>query len=182
MLPAMRAHGQRTRWGGGTWRRPASFSLVRTALLAVGALLMYACQTLGDYRGDYAGLVVGSDGDSFIRRGFPAGTELTVRGFRPPGDGPVAGTLTTAPDPILDGAELKSIAPLEHDQLSQYDFPGDNRLRNFMFAVTAQSATGPREAMAFVSLLENGNLEVRLVSGSGDDEGDLFGLFVLDRK
>lgn len=179
MLPAMRVHRQHTVHGHRGFR---TVTTVRSVLLGAAVVLLTGCQTLGDYRGDYAGLVVGTDGDSFIRRGFPAGTRLTVRGFHPPGDGPVSGTLTTAPDPILNDAVLKTIAPLEHDQLSQYDFPGDNRLRNFMFAVTAQSAAGPREAMAFVSLLENGNLEVRVVSGSGDDEGDLFGLFVLDRK
>jgi hypothetical protein len=136
--------------------------------------------------------VVGSDDDgctpgttcSFLRRGFPEGTQLAIDDFRPPPTDGVSARITTEPYGAFDRTELLQIGPLEHDQLSLLDFPGDGRLRNFIFA--AKAATGPlanRDAIVILSLMENRSLEARVIVGSGDEtQGDHFGLFLLEKE
>ena len=154
------------------------------ALVLLPAFAATGCTELDSYGGTYQGTIVGSDGESFIRRGFPAGTRLVLRDFDPPptGEGASVAALDVrhGTDVLLVGT-LELIAPLEHDQLSQYDFPGGGRIRNFIFAVdSTDGAFVDREAMAFVSLMDNDEIEVRLISGKGDEAaGDLFGLFIL---
>lgn len=145
------------------------------------------CTELDSYAGTYQGTIVGSDGESFIRRGFPAGTRLVLGDFDPP---PASAGVSVATLDVRHGTDvlmvgtLELIAPLEHDQLSQYDFPGGGRIRNFIFAVEpTEGAFVDREAMAFVSLMDNDEIEVRIISGKGDEAaGDLFGLFILGRQ
>ena len=94
---------------------------------------------------------------------------------------------------VFDHAPLVAIDGLAHDTLSQYTFPGGGRLRNYMFSVhfTSQTDDGPvpRDAMIFVSLMQTGRVEVRVIAPSVlDSEGEtdrlpaLFGVFVLDRE
>jgi hypothetical protein len=160
-------------------------NLLSTVVLL--AFVALGCTELDSYSGTYQGTIVGSDGESFIRRGFPAGTGLVLGNFDPPpgseGASVAALDVRHGSDVLLVGT-LELIAPLEHDQLSQYDFPGGGRIRNFIFAVeSTDGAFAGREAMAFVSLMDNDDIEVRLVSGKGDEAaGDLFGLFILARQ
>lgn len=155
-----------------------------TVSLAGLVLAAAGCTDLDDYRGDYAGPVVGTDGDSFIRRGFPAGTTLTLTGFDPPpAAGPIAEVEVRHAGEVLLSGNLELIAPLEHDQLSLYEFPGGGRVRNHIFAMGPRGGTfADREPLFFVSLMDAGGLEVRVIAGSGEREGDLFGLFILDRQ
>jgi len=109
----------------------------------------------------------------------PAGLERCEPDQRTPGP------LTHAP--------LVTIDALTHDPLSQYTFPGGGRLRNYIFGVHFTSErsgqiTG-RDAMLFVSLMENGGVEVRVMAPSvfgPDGEGErwpaLFGVFPLQRS
>jgi len=172
--------------------RAASVVLVVASVLwgAIG------CEDLDEFRTPpgkmFAGTVVGGgamDPDagiegSFIRRGFPVGTQLLMTfdptpPAPPPGMLPQIGTITTTdPDPMdssigrtFDSTPLERIAPLQHDLLSEYDFPGGGRLRNYIFVAhgAAGGCLGVREAMVFVSLLDEGNIEVRVVAGSGGD-------------
>ena len=88
---------------------------------------------------------------------------------------------------------LEPIANLTHDALSQYDFPGGGRLRNYMFFARFALAgrrrrAATRDATVFVSLMENGKVEVRVIAPSvlaSDGETELlpplFGVFVLKR-
>lgn len=145
----------------------------------VCVLFLAGCTDLDSYAGSYEGIIIGSDGESFIRRGFPAGTRLELTGFDPP---PTSDPTRVADVRIVHGTDellvgtLVQIAPLEHDQLSQYDFPGGGRIRSFIFAVSTTSGTlATSEPMAFVSLMDDGNVEVRMIAG--DD--DLFGVFIL---
>jgi len=158
-------------------RRSATAVFLALAACSVG------CSDLRDWDGTYEGRVVGTDGDSFIRRGFPAGTSMTLGRFSPPPSESTPGTLTTS-DGVFDGTPLQLIAPLEHDQLSQYDFPGGGRVRSYIFAT--EPTSGPlagREPMVFASLMEYDAVEVRVIAGSGDeDAGDHFGLFLLLRQ
>ncbi|MCA9580743.1 MAG: hypothetical protein KC416_03045 [Myxococcales bacterium] len=86
---------------------------------------------------------------------------------------------TSDPAQTFDTTPLEYIAPLEHDNLSLFDFPGGGRLRNYIFAATP--LTGPlqgRDPLVFVSLMENESVEVRVVVGPGD----YFGVFRLRRQ
>ena len=134
---------------------------------------------------------------SFIRRGFIDGAELDVV-FDPARAETNPGTLTTRGglcDPVFTDEPLLPIVPLAHDPLSLYEIPGAGRVENFMF--TIHPSRGPlagRDAMAFLSLLRNGEMEVRIIAGAGrndcaaDDcdafargECDFFGVFTVRR-
>ena len=175
--------------------------MVRLSLVLVVGLLASACDDLDEYRatggtdGVFRGVVIGGDSDlpgggSFIRRGFPPGTELTLT-FDPelasaPGAPP--GTLTTNDVcmslPSFHLTPLEPIAPLSHDLLSQYEFPGGGRVRNYLFAAHARSGClSGRDAMVFLSLMDDGAIEARIVVGAGDEtRGDRFGVFVTTRQ
>jgi hypothetical protein len=171
---------------------------------ALGCTDLSGFQTGPDER--YAGVVVGSDdvtcGDdascSFIRRGFSSGTRLSMT-FDPAARTTGPGELSTSGEACgasLDRTPLMAIPALAHDSLSLYDFPGEGRLENQIYALRPE--TGPlagRDMMAFVSLIEGGRIEVRLISGSGREpcaqsecdryarhECDYFGVFNLRRE
>jgi len=162
----------------------AERALMRTivvSLLFFGAGAgAFGCSEVSDFRGGYRGLVVGSD-DDFIRRGFPPGTELSLD-FDPSGESRI-GTFTTT-DGSFSDTPLGTIDPLRHDQLSLYDFPGDGRIQNYI--LVARPLTGPlagRDAIVFLSLMEEETVEVRVVVGVGDEaNNDRFGLFRLTRQ
>jgi hypothetical protein len=93
----------------------------------------------------------------------------------------------------FDQSRLVPIENLAHDSLGQYSFPGGGRIRNYIFGARFSSAapTGavPRHAMLFVSLMENGQIEVRVIAPSvlGADGKTallpaLFGVFALGRQ
>jgi hypothetical protein len=92
----------------------------------------------------------------------------------------------------FDASPLHRIPNLTHDALSQYDFPGGGRLRNYLFGArfnaSPESAVPTRDAMVFLSLMENGKIEVRVIAQSllGPDgteiEPPLFGVFSLERR
>lgn len=145
-------------------------------------ILLVACTDLGEFATNpdivYRGGVTGTDeldceagtSCSFIRRGFAVDTQLELD-FDPEMSAP--GTLTTSGEPCgatLDGAALRPIVPLDHDQLGEFDFPGEARLKNYIYVVSP--TTGPlagRDAMAFVSLLRGGGIEVRFIAGAGQN-------------
>jgi len=169
----------------------------------------------------FYGDVIGSEPDvdtpSFIRRGFAPGTELevtfdpslavTFTGLEGEGTSEPAGTLHSyrCPEEMprcdeddrtqghFDHAELQPIPGLVHDALSQYDFPGGGRLKNFLFEArfVTDDADGSvqRHAMVFVSLMESGRMEVRVIAPPVvDDDGEterqpaLFGVFRLRKR
>ncbi len=176
------------------------------------------CDPIDDFRtapGEvFYGDVIGSDHDggvSFIRSGFPARTQMELvfdvehASSRVDPDGAAGGLRTFVckrdrdPCPAgdrepgqFDGSPLLRLPNLTHDALSQYDFPGGGRLRNYMFGVrfapTAESSVPTRDGMVFLSLMENGKIEVRVIAQSllGPDgaevEPPLFGVFSLDRR
>jgi hypothetical protein len=152
--------------------------------------LALGCQTLDRFRTDdhavFHGEVTGDTTDSFIRRGFAPGTTLDLEFDPTMAQGPSAGTITSAsPDGLVyfDRTQLRVIESLEHDLLSQYDFPGAGRIRNYLY--DARPESGPlagRDVMVFLSLMEDGSIETRVISGTGDEtRGDVFGLFRVAR-
>jgi hypothetical protein len=150
-------------------------------ILAVFALLLAAgCDDLGQFDGEFRGLVVGAEDTSFVRRGFPAGTEMELE-FSPSAARSQPGRVSTS-DGTFHNTELRFIAPLEHDALSLYDFPG-GRVQNYVFAARTEERIDlpVRDAMVFLSLMHDDTIEVRVVAGAGvEEDGDYFGLFRLD--
>lgn len=158
------------------------------ALLALGG-----CDDLARFATDegtvFRGAVAGDEPDSFIRRGFAPGTTLELEFDPRSSDVPQPGTITTSPDPItgaraFDATPLESIAPLQHDLLSEYEFPGDGRVRNYLYF--ARPSAGPlagRDVLVSISLLDDGGAELRVIAGPGDAaRGDHFGVFRLRRQ
>jgi hypothetical protein len=187
-----------------------------SAVLAVGCDALSEFGTGDDsiYRGE----VIGSDSEdgqsSFIRQGFPSHTRLdmtfdTARAsaYADPGQ-PLepAGTIDTyvcgvddSPCPEAErtpgsfrGSALELIPNLTHDALSEYEFPGGGRRRSYIFVsrfeLADELASRQGAAMVFVSLMDDGGVELRVIApaelaadGSVASSG-LFGVFVLKRQ
>jgi len=174
-------------------------------------VLLLGCTELGDYAtapGEvYAGSVVGEaveDCDpattacSFIRRGFSPSTRLELT-FDPSRADSSPGVVSTVDDtgcaPILDEVPMAAIAPVAHDALGELEFPGADRVRNYLYVVVPES--GPlagRHLTLVLSLIRDGSAEARVLRGSGENvcdpsdcatielgECDYFGVFHLDR-
>ncbi len=135
-----------------------------------------------------AGSETRSEQGSFIRHGFASHTELTMT-FDPALVGTTPGTISTL-DSVegqpghFDNTPLRPIEPLFHDPLTQYDFPGGGRVRNYIFAASFADET--RSALVFVSLMKDGLIEVRLIAprvrnAEGEWQQELFGVFRLRR-
>lgn len=186
------------------------------------ACLGAGCDQLSDFRtGDraiYTGEVVGSDSEegqpSFIRQGFESHTRIDLT-FDPalasvsPEPGAVlapAGSIDTylcrqQAQPCPEGervpghfrkAALDPVPNLAHDALSEYDFPGGGRVRNYIlvsrFALAAEPEAAQGAAMVFLSLMDNGSVEARVIAPhvaaaqGGVEQPALFGVFVLERR
>ena len=183
---------------------------MRRMCFSLSLFALVSCADLSSFHTDpgesYQGVVLGGDDAtcedtascSLLRRGFSSGTTLDMT-FDPNLRDVSPGTLTTRGEACgltLDHTPLLAIVPLAHDSLSLYDFPGGGRVRNDIYALRPE--TGPlagRDMMAFVSLIEGGRIEVRLISGSGREpcepdqcdryarhECDYFGVFRLRRE
>jgi len=162
----------------------------------------------------FEGQVIGGAGnqdETVIRSGFAGDTRLALT-FDPthavPADDAAhsVGTLTTYTCPngsafteadqergAFTEASLEPIPQLSHDALGVYEMPGSSRLRNYIFGARFSSGAGllavQRHAMVFVSLLENGRIEVRVlapsvlaVDGKSTLHEALFGVFSLQRR
>lgn len=188
-------------------------TLARATWLALVSLA--GCTSLEDYRADasepYVGTVLGQTdpscdagtGCSFLRRGFRPGTEIVMT-FDPDQVNSSPGTLTTrmadgsseACTPTFVDEPLRAIAPLAHDPLSQLTFPGEGRQKTMIFALSPSTgALTGRDAYAVVSLMRDGEIELRVFAGSGEGDCaptdcasyaagtcDFFGVFRLRRE
>ena len=131
--------------------------------------------TTGDnevFRGTVLGQRCTPEPCSFIRRGFPADLVMDMS-FDAKRVATAPGTLTTSEGScgqFFDGDALLPIAPLAHDDLSLFEFPGA-KLQNYIFAI--RPSAGPlagRDITAFVSLRDDEGVELRLLAGGGEDE------------
>ena len=96
------------------------------------------------------------------------------------------GALTSS-DGLFQDAKLRAIPQLFHDPLSQLEF-GEGRQRNLLYVVDPSDAsTGGTAVTAVISLMESGDVELRLMRGAPRAEGttanetQLFGVFHLHR-
>ena len=130
---------------------------------------------------------------SFVRAGIPEGTTMRLELD--------AERLQSAPGRIwtsafisgekLSGAELRIIPQLLHDPLSTLSF-GEGRVKNTLAIVdlpTIEPGRSGTQLMVVVSLLQSGDVEVRLIRGASpgtagapDPAGQLFGVFRLQRQ
>jgi hypothetical protein len=149
-------------------RRPTP-PLLLTVLLTLACV---ACDDLKDFAGTRSNAIVGGN---FVRSCFAAKTVLTLH-FVPsrttalPDSGldPLPNTISTD-DGTFQDTRLEPIARLAQDQLSEFDFAGPQRLRNYM--LLARPDTGPlagRDALVVISLLASETVEVRVIARSAD--------------
>jgi hypothetical protein len=166
-------------------------------LLALFASLL-GCDAVADFSGrNYEGGIVPG---SFVRSCFGDGVTASVE-FDPKllslaGASATPSTLSTD-DGVFDHTPLVAFPVLVNDNLSQLDFPGAERLRNFL--LTARPNAGPlagRDAIVVLSLLDNQRIELRVLArsltgssdcatASDDDDGtprQYFGVFTLREK
>jgi hypothetical protein len=155
------------------------------AVLLAAGLPLAACEDLSSFSTDegeyYTGEVLDAD---IIRKGFEPGTELqmTFDVGLVEGDeehvGP--GQISTVPpeggEVYFDVADLQPITSITHDQLSGFDFP-TGRLRNYLFFANASGPLDGRLALVVVSLLSDGDVEVRIIMGAQE----LYGVFTLEK-
>jgi hypothetical protein len=164
--------------------------MLRAVLLSLSLAFSFGCESYARFRADgtavFRGTVYGDGEASFLRRGFPAGSVAEILFDPDAAQRASAGSITvTTPEDVavLDAVTLETIQPLAHDMLSEYSFPGAGRIQNFLFL--ARPTEGPlmgREVMVFLSLMESGEMELRVIAGTGDEaHGDVFGVFRLRR-
>lgn len=148
-------------------------SLAFGAALALFAL---GCEELDDYRGRFQGNIVEG---GFVRDCF--GPEVTatlvfdprlaIAPLPPELKDSEKNRLTTS-DGTFKNTILEPIEALPHDQLSKLDFPGSQRLRNFLlFARPEQGPLAGRDALVVVSLLEDKRVELRVIARSEPGAG-----------
>lgn len=130
---------------------------------------------------------------SFVRAGIPEGTLMRLELD--------AERLQSAPGRVwttafvsgerLAGAELRVIPQLLHDPLSTLSF-GEGRVRNALAIAdvpTVEPGRSATQATVIVSLLQSGDVEVRLIRGASpgtapgpEATGQLFGVFRMQRQ
>lgn len=200
------------------WARACAQRSAAVAV-ALACVQLAGCNDLDEFQTGteslFSGEVIGSDSerdmDSFIRTGFASHTRMQLT-FNPYASGATEGPAlpgrvhtfvcpSEQPDCTaeqgevgpFDHARLQTIESLAHDSLAEYTFPGGGRLRNYIYNVPFQSELEgellQRNAMLFISLMDNGKIEVRAIApsvpgtGGGEDlMPALFGVFVLKQQ
>ena len=143
-------------------------------LLALGALSgVAACRDLSGFNsngGSYQGAVVDAP---FVLAGIDGGSTnlcLTIDTGHLQ-DSP--GTLSTS-DGRFHAVPMRSIPQIWQDPLSTLQF-GEGRLKNLMYMVRASTPFTDgdgSDVLAVVSLMQSGDIEVRLVRGAPDVSSD----------
>jgi hypothetical protein len=159
-------------------------------VVAAGGIVLAGCRDVSSFTnsGDsYQGAVVGAP---FFFAGIDPSTCLCLTlDANHLQDAP--GTIWTS-DGHFQAAALRPIPELWRDPLSTLSF-GDGRLRNLIYVVSPDTTLydgGGQDVFAVVSLMQSGDVEVRLLAGAppiGSDEDGaaptdhVFGVFPLTR-
>jgi hypothetical protein len=151
------------------WPGRGSSALAFCVLLGSLAL---GCDDLKDFRGEHTGRIVEGN---FVRGCFTNSTELTLQfdpdyaRKLPDGGTRLPNTIHTS-DGTFQNTPLEAIPYLPNDPLSELDFPGPQRLRNYL--MMARPEAGPlagRDAFVVISLLASKDVEVRIIARSAND-------------
>jgi hypothetical protein len=162
---------------------------LRLHLVLVAALLLAGCRDLSRYStrpGEaYCGNVVAG---GFIRTGIPASSSIRLT-FDAELIDSSPGTISVSSGMFVD-TPLLPIPQLVHDPLSTLSF-GEGRDKNLVYVVDpADAAYGP-SVFVVLSLLRDGDAEIRLLRGAPSLDGGpppaldgepLFGVFAPLRK
>ncbi len=165
--------------------------------LTLPAVLLVACTDVSRWNSEpgesFCGDVTAAE---FVRAGVPEGMkmrlELDAEHLQS-----TPGRLWTTALPSgdkLTAAEMRVIPQLLHDPLSQLSF-GEGRVRNAIAVADLPSADPARpssQLIVIISLLQSGDVEVRLLRGAlgptpsdagpADPSGNVFGVFRLRRE
>lgn len=147
------------------------------AILLAGLVACLGCDDLKEFRGQYGGVIVEGN---FVRSCFAPSTmaklqfdpdRATSRDGWPTDENgrPVSPNTLTTSDHTFEATPLDPIGPLPHDPLSQLEFPGPERLRNYI--LIARPKAGPlagRDATIVISLLASESVEVRIIARTAD--------------
>lgn len=127
-----------------------------------------------DSNGDhYEGSVIAAE---FVRTGVETGTTLCLTlDTNRLDDAP--GTVSSS-DGRFARTPLVPMPPVAHDPLSTLSF-GTGRTRNLLFGAHAVTDAGEADVLVVVSLMDSGNVEVRLVKPGSPS---VFAIFPLERR
>jgi hypothetical protein len=181
--------------GCASFRTVQSFGLLPSAAglsLLAGLLCVSSCKDVTRFSTapdeKYCGSIIPGP---FVRKGFQAGVKMRMS-FDADRIWDAPGVISTD-DGTLEEAALRPIPALSHDALSTLQF-GEGRTRNLLNMVSTSdtSSGGGQSAVVVVSLLENGDAEVRILRGAPlapgvearpvQDGPELFGVFPLTRQ
>jgi hypothetical protein len=171
--------------------RAAPLPLAVAAVAVLGAPNLLGCRDVSSFTtsaaDSYQGSVVAGD---FIRAGVPAGTRLCLTlDADHLQDGPGA---VWTDDGRFHAAPFRPIPQIWNDPLSTLTF-GEGRLKNLVYVVRATTSFGDGsgdDVFAVVSLMQSGDVEVRLLRGApatpgtdgGPTGGNVFAVFDLTRQ
>jgi hypothetical protein len=130
----------------------------------------------------YCGQIVGA---SFVRRGFDESVKMRMT-FDADHIADTPGNLSTD-DQLLTDTPMRPVPELFHDPFSTLNF-GEGRDKNLVFVVDPTDAARGPTIMVVVSLMHDGDAEVRLMRGAPSPNPmpaspPLFGVFApLTRK
>lgn len=165
--------------------------------LTLPAVMLLACTDTSRWNSEpgesFCGDVTAA---SFVRAGLPEGMRMRVELDAEHLQSTPGKIWTTAlpSGEKLTGAEMRVIPQVLHDPLSTLNF-GEGRVRNSLAVADLPSVDPTRpssQLIVIVSLLQSGEVEVRLLrgalgiaasdAGAADPSGNLFGVFRLRRE
>lgn len=173
------------------WKRPTR-RWPQVWLLVTGALAQAGCRDVSSFTntGDrYQGTVVAAD---FVLAGIDPGTELCLTiDANHLQDAP--GAISTS-DGRFQSSAMRPVPQLWHDPLSTLTF-GEGRVQNLLYftaAATPYGDLGGNDVLTIVSLMQSGDVEVRLLRGApglvadagaaGSGPTNVFAVFPLTRQ
>jgi hypothetical protein len=134
-------------------------------LIVSVAGLAAACKDVSSFRtrpGDsYCGSVVQGP---FVRAGLSPAVQMRLK-LDTEALSTTPGSLSTS-DHLFSDAPLRAIPQVFHDQLSTLQF-GEGRQRNLLYVVDPSAPGGGASVFVVLSLMESGDVEVRLLRGAG---------------
>jgi hypothetical protein len=137
-----------------------------TRCRSIACLALFSLATCKDISrfsvpdGRYEGVIVDA---GFVRAGLAEQTRMCMT-FDAGRIQQGPGSITTS-DGSFAQAQLRSIPQVWHDSLSAMTF-GDGRIETLMYAVEPTNLVSQQDAIAFVSLMQSGEVEVRLLRGA----------------